>query len=1226
MTKQRKRIRTRSLVVICGVVALAVHVVPSEAQLSAPSCPVTSTTTTWNGAFLDTDTTKDGVTFNGSSSKLELSKRAEEFSTKQMTSTSDTVYAAVADFNQDGWDDFVGAPQNAITPMNVFRNFTWELENCTDATCTSHAGSACTVCAANSPPDFTNPAIVVEPKFTIVRTLGSFPAGRFSLAAGDFNGDTWPDVFTASAPDTSTDQITSATLFLNAGVNDGSGNPQFGAGYTANAFTPLSDALGPMLQSGTNTKVVDFNKDGKLDVLVGTTKANGSIRVLLNNCPGTVQSNGVVLCSANPQFTDGGYLISDLNIGNDGFGNVVGSLPVFDYADIDLDGLADLVVGSPNCCTDASFRARLYKGCSGGAGCTAGLENVASQSLPFSGAASAIFIADFSLDGKPDLVLATDGKNFAPSQNGGSTFYFRNNGTSTPFGDGLTEQLTFKGTVAPQVDDFDVGIVFDYDNDPRATPDIMVANGNDANGYNVIADRISALFVDCGEVVSGEIDLGSLSDDEIVVTAARITPTFEGSGTVTFYMSNEDPVNFVQANLCTASTTDYCASFPKPAGRTVRWKAVLCTASPFTESPSISGVSAKFDYTKAKEFYRAGTIVSDGIVYVGAFLQPGERGRFYALDAALTQIYWDAGSKLDAQADTNRKIYTAAANLAVRIPFETSQASDPLLQNVLQTADATSTSELISWVRDARFGLGTGAAPKTKLGSVENSTPAILTAPGRPTWYSFVTSAERTRIDAFITENTTRKPLVLFGSKDGMIHALHTRPTETPANSINGTEAWAFIPPTVASGMLADRVATLAATAASGANDPTIASYPDGSPTLVDVHVGGGVFKTLAAVAEGNGGRSFTVLDVTQTVDPATDSIIGPTPMWSATPGDGEAGQAFAKPVVARVVIANAERYLVIAATGIDFNDTLDEKGRIVSAYDALTGELMWKFQTKCPVTSHIATFETDDTGEAGAPTLNGFTDRVVFADKCGYLYKLAPAVDLDGAFYENTDTGSILANTTADGKKQYAIFSTKTTTGALGQDRPIAGTLAARTDNSTRMVLFFGTGGLEQVSASATNEFYAVYADTGEIRSKLTGACTANGCEKFYGGIIVTAEQVIFTKTIDPAVGASSCDFGSTTVSFVPLNADASGDFAAGTDLAITSAVMGSLYGDAGAIYFATLAGEVARIGTPRAPSAGGDTAAGVTQGMGVGDQGADGAQIGTTEAFTLVGWRIVL
>src|SRR4029078_8819282 len=108
-------------------------------------------------------------------------------------------------------------------------------------------------------------------------------------------------------------------------------------------------------------------------------------------------------------------------------------------------------------------------------------------------------------------------------------------------------------------------------------------------------------------------------------------------------------------------------------------------------------------------------------------------------------------------------------------------------------------------------------------------------------------------------------------------------------------------------------------------------------PTLRDNHTARGTYKPAAVIAEGNGGKSFSVVDVTQTVNPTTGAVTGPTPMWSATPGTSEAGQAFAKPTVVRVKIANAERYLVIAGSGVDGTDLLDLKGRIVSAYDLTT-------------------------------------------------------------------------------------------------------------------------------------------------------------------------------------------------------------------------------------------------------------------------------------------------
>ena len=48
--------------------ALAITIAsPAHAQLAPLSCPQTSTPTTWSGTYLDTNTTKNGVVFDTSS-------------------------------------------------------------------------------------------------------------------------------------------------------------------------------------------------------------------------------------------------------------------------------------------------------------------------------------------------------------------------------------------------------------------------------------------------------------------------------------------------------------------------------------------------------------------------------------------------------------------------------------------------------------------------------------------------------------------------------------------------------------------------------------------------------------------------------------------------------------------------------------------------------------------------------------------------------------------------------------------------------------------------------------------------------------------------------------------------------------------------------------------------------------------------------------------------------
>jgi hypothetical protein len=177
-------------------------------------------------------------------------------------------------------------------------------------------------------------------------------------------------------------------------------------------------------------------------------------------------------------------------------------------------------------------------------------------------------------------------------------------------------------------------------------------------------------------------------------------------------------------------------------------------------------------------------------------------------------------------------------------------------------------------------------------------------------------------------------------------------------------------------------------------------------------------------------------------------------------------------------------------------------------------------------------------------------------------------------------------------------------------------------------MVLLFGTGGIESEPATSANAFFAVYADGGAVRSKVLGACDNGTCEKFYGGVLVTPQQVIFSRTVDPAIGTSSCDPGSSTISAVALDPGTGTNFTSEFDLGVSSAVMGGLFGDAGAIYFATISGDVARIGTPRAATPGGDTLSNREQGVGVGDQasGEAAGTVGTVSPFTLMGWRVVL
>lgn len=1204
--------RARALSTFLSAAAAAALVTAPWPARADVTCPQTSSPTAWTGSTLDTGTTRSGVVYDGTSASLKLDKAGGQFASTSLGISDLSVYGAPGDFNRDGWDDFVGAGED-YSFVRVYRNHTmdWTDGNLANGEVT---------------PDWDNPLWTVAPKFTIGRELvaSSAQSRRRPLIAGDFNGDGWDDVIRISAVADSRPNV--VTLWLNGAANDGAGDPTFKTGYTPLYTGTTAASFGYQMWSG-GAMSLDINGDRKLDLLVGSAENSGSIRIFLNNCtlvsplPSPLPASGPLPCAGTLSQQAGGTkpiqfkYTGDL-IKNLGYGSGSGAMPTFAYVDFNGDGFRDLIVGSPNCCGTANQRLRVWKGISGG-----GIEATSSQNVSFAGALTAVLAADFSLDGKLDIITATDNWNYGYSGSGNSGIggradYYVNNGTATPFAGGVTKNLTAHNDLTNY--DYDVGFVFNYDHDPSNTPDVMIADGNHSANFYVLANRVVSKYVDCGDVASGTIDLGTLASSEMVVTAARIHPTATlNGGSITYYLSNEEPANWVAAASCGDASGDLCATFPKPVGRSVRWKATMCSNSTHTASPTLANITAKFDYTLAQEHYQAGVIISDGVAYVGAFRQPGNRGRFYAVNAALNTNYWDAGAKLDAMTDSSRNIYTADPASTTVLPF-TSTNADNLLATLTAT-DATQASDVVDWIRSARFGVGNVGIPATKLGAIETSTPSLLTKPGRPLWYAYSSVQDRSRVEAFVVAQSDRVPLVVVGSKDGMLHGIYSIATSI-TDPRNGKEAWGYIPPKIASGMLTDYTNSLGGTL-------SVKSYPDGSPTLVDIKKADSSTATVAIVASGNGGKSVAAIDITRTVDPATGVVTPPKPLWNVVPGNSLAGQAKAKPAVARVLIGGQEKYIVIAATGLASENPSPPwiNGRVVSAYDAETGYLYWQFKAACPVTSDITTFETDDALEAGAPSLNGYADRVIFADYCGNLYKVDPAKDLAGSWNGNAGLGTYQVDDIG-GTKLYALFSTKNTSGALGQDAPIAGTLAARTDSSSRMILFFGTGGVESWPANTANAFYAVYADNGAIRSRLDGTCNGSRCEKFYGGVVVTPDQVILSRSTDPVVGSGTCDLGSAHVDAMALTAGAGTAFNSEFSVAVASAVMGAIYGDRGAIYFATLAGDVARIGTPAAANAGDDTAAGYNPGTGSGSGSGTGSGVGSTAAFTLLGWRQVL
>lgn len=1163
---------------------------PVIAQSADEGCPESSPATTQTGTVLETFATNSnsGVVYDPGGAALEVQKAGGLFLNANFGLASDAHGVCTADFDNDGWIDIMSTSYNG---GEILLSLNKTLDN---------------QLPPFPAPDWANPAYFTTPKFIAGHYISqgcsgqnghASPAqcgnnGNEALGCADYNNDGNADFMFVRENNNNNGVPHAATMYL------GNGNGTFQPGYQAGTASEFK-----YINKSTTMLSVDYNGDGFLDLLIGGSSVynvsnRGHVQLFL--------SDG----AASPNFVQSTPLVTNEVMGSKGINTLT-------YADFTGDTFEDLVVTSTK---GGIGMVHLYPGLSGGGIQPTFLPIAAS----YPGAAAMVLGADFSLDGKPDLMFASDDYG-TPGGIGGFTHYYTNNGNATtPFSGGITQTLTTRNN---PFSDFDMAAVFQYDNDPDGTPDFVVANGNGAGAFQIFANRAIGQYNTCGDVQSGVLGLGALAGEEMVITAARISPTLSmPAGTsITFYMSNESPENWVVASPCIDDANDYCVSFPKPVGQDVKWKATMCSNAARTLSPEISGMDVTFDYTEAEEHYRAGVVVDDGIAYVGAFRQPGDRGHFYALNAGLDQTYWDFADSLNTVSDATRKVYTSntAGNALVDFTF----ANASTVKSTLGVVSTTQAENIITWQRGPRFGVD----GLSRLGSVESSTPAVVGPPALPNWYARADSTDKAKMDTFITQHNARDKLVLVGSKDGALHAIYSNSTNAFA-APSGTEAWAYVPPKIAASMVADHTDSIAA------NKTIISAYPDGSPTVADVIFNDGTVHTVAVVAGGNGHRSVFAIDITETVDEITGVVVGPTPMWDLIPGGAFAGQANSKPVIARVKIAGTPKFIAIIATGVASDNPIApfSKGRDVIAVDVTTGAIIWQFQAKCAISSDITAFETNDSGEVGPPVIDGYIDRAVFADTCGYVYKVDPGQNVGTGYI--TGIGTVATGHTDPAAQAVdALFYTGSTACAIGAERPIAGTIGARPDgNSTenRIALFFGTGGVENFDPSKPNHFYAVHADTGLVRGcsaipaapaegRIIGSCTGTApnqvCEKFYGGVVVTTSNIIVTSSVDPAIGTGTCEIGTSDIRGL-----ATADFAVNFSQAITGgSSVSSLYGAGDALYFATLSGDIVRLGTPRATNAGDDTVSGDT-GTSVPDT--DGTAISNPgNGMWLRGWNML-
>ncbi|MDH4390513.1 MAG: PilC/PilY family type IV pilus protein, partial [Aquabacterium sp.] len=492
--------------------------------------------------------------------------------------------------------------------------------------------------------------------------------------------------------------------------------------------------------------------------------------------------------------------------------------------------------------------------------------------------------------------------------------------------------------------------------------------------------------------------------DGSMYTAAELTNTFNaGSGTWTFGTAATNVFNRVSALRTTPmGGTNYdVQSYVIGLGDSVANASSVATLNRMAELGGTSTAYLASDAAALADAFRkisidiiartaaassvslnSGSLSSDTMVFQGRFSSADWAGQLLAFPVGSTgepaaKSKWDAGQQLNAQNwNTGRQIltYKPSAALGSRgVPFRwPANAAAPgageidaglvaaLNRNGSGTVDDFGAQRLEflrgNTAREQRNCAGCPAPvfrnrAVSVLGDIVNSAPAYV---GGPTG-EYRDTMESTRYTTFSAGRNGQPPTIYVGANDGMLHAF---------NAANGNELFAYVPWAVR-----NRLSALT-------TNPYVHLFTvDGSPSVGDVHVGGG-WKTMLVAGMNAGAPGLYALDITNPGD-FTEAMAAKVVRWEIGSDDGDVGHIFGRPILTKM---RDGRWRAIVGNG--YNST---NGRAVLLLVDLETGAITRIDTKAGGTttpnglSAVVVVSTND---------NGVADAVYAGDLAGNLWK----------------------------------------------------------------------------------------------------------------------------------------------------------------------------------------------------------------------------------------------
>lgn len=331
------------------------------------------------------------------------------------------------------------------------------------------------------------------------------------------------------------------------------------------------------------------------------------------------------------------------------------------------------------------------------------------------------------------------------------------------------------------------------------------------------------------------------------------------------------------------------------------------------------------------------------------------------------EILWDAGLLLYDRGAGTRNVYTAVPSGGDLDRVEFTAANVGVLGPILQ--DVNNDNEgLINFIR--------GEGREWKLGDSNHSNPIVVGPPFE---------APQKMGDGyqdFINAWEDRRKVLYIGANDGMIHCFDV---------LTGEELWGFIPYNLLPRMR-DMWEVFPST---GQRYYEHHIYVDGSPVAADVFIDADgdnkdEWRTILICGQGPGHGSalagglnyYFALDVTNPEDPQ--------PLWEFT--HPQMGETWSVPAVGKVSVLAQDTWVAFMGSGYD-NNGAEVAGNRFYVIDLSTGEEEWGFDVDEVDTTAALGWNIPNTlpgSPAGVDVdQNGLADSVYIADLDGRIWKV---------------------------------------------------------------------------------------------------------------------------------------------------------------------------------------------------------------------------------------------